>query len=59
VAGVRGGQDIAITLLTARRVDIYSVDGRKVRSVDVSAGTTHINVPAGVYVVEGKKVLVH
>lgn len=59
VTGVRGGDDIAVTLLTARRVDIYSVDGRKVRSVDAAAGTTHINVPAGIYVVEGKKVLVH
>ena len=59
VTGVRGGEDIAITLLTARRVDIYSVDGRKVRSVEAAAGTTHINVPAGIYVVEGKKVIVH
>lgn len=56
---VRGGEDIVITLLSAKSVDIFSVDGRKVRSVEAPAGTTRISLPAGVYVVEGKKVLVH
>lgn len=59
VAGVRGGEEITVTLLTARRIDVYSADGRKVHSVNAAAGTTHIKLPAGVYVVEGKKVLVH
>ena len=59
VVSVRGGEDVVITLLSGKSVDIFSVDGRKVRSVDAPAGTTRISLPAGVYVVEGKKVLVH
>lgn len=58
VIGVRGGKDIAITLPSPRKVDIFSVDGRKVRTINANAGTTHINLPAGIYIVDGQKVLV-
>ncbi len=40
------------------KVDVYSVDGRKVAVVDVVPGTNSVNVNGGLYIVMGKKVLV-
>ena len=48
-----------MTALEAQEIAIYSVDGRLVRKVHVNAGTTRIALPAGVYVVNGEKVLVY
>ena len=56
--GVRGGEYLTITALTSQRVDVYSVDGRMVRSLHVEAGTTNVELPAGVYVVMGNKVII-
>ena len=55
---VKGGDCITVTALEAQEIAVYSVDGRLVRKVQVNAGTTRIAVPAGVYVVNGEKVLV-
>lgn len=41
----------------ARKINISTVDGR-LHSYNVTSGTTHINVPAGVYIVGETKVLV-
>lgn len=57
-ATVRGGDCITVTALMEQKFDIYSVDGRLMKSVEVPGGTSHIYLPAGVYVVMGKKVLV-
>ena len=56
---VKGGDCIKVTALEAQKIAIYSVDGRLVRKVRVNAGTTRIALPAGVYVVNGEKVLVY
>ena len=56
---VKGGDCIRVTALEAQEVAVYSVDGRLVRKVRVNAGTTRIALPAGVYVVNGEKVLVY
>ena len=56
---VKGGDCIKVTALEAQEIAIYSVDGRLVRNVRVNAGTTRIALPAGVYVVNGEKVLVY
>ena len=56
---VKGGDSIKVTALEAQEIAVYSVDGRLVRKVRVNAGTTIIAVPAGVYVVNGEKVLVY
>ena len=56
---VKGGECIKVTALEAQEVAVYSVDGRLVRKVRVNAGTTRIALPAGVYVVNGEKVLVY
>ena len=57
-ASVVGGECITITSLVAQNVKIYSVDGRLVRSVNVGVGTTRVELPAGVYVTMGTKVVV-
>ena len=55
---VEGGECITITLLEPQEIDIYSVDGRKTRSVNAQKGTTRIIVPAGIYIVNGEKVVI-
>ena len=48
-----------MTALEAQEIAVYSVDGRLVRKVRVNAGTTAIALPAGMYVVNGEKVMVY
>lgn len=55
---VSGGECIKVTALEAMDVAVYSVDGRLVSKVRVKEGTTTINVSAGMYIVNGQKVLV-
>ena len=56
--GISGGKQLTISLLKAQTVDIYAVDGRKVRTIEAAEGTTRVQLPAGIYVVEGKKVII-
>lgn len=56
---VNGGDCITVTSLEPQEIVVYSVDGRLVRKVRVNSGTTIIALPAGVYVVNGEKVLVY
>lgn len=56
---VRGGNTLKITSLVSNDVNIYSVDGRLVRTLRVDAGTVEVQLPAGVYVVNGKKVIIY
>ena len=55
---VKGGDCITVTALEACEIAVYGVDGRLVCRQGVAVGTTHIKLPAGVYVVNGEKVLV-
>ena len=57
-SNVSGGDCIVITALKAQPVEVYAVDGRLVKKLNVKEGTTRVNVPAGIYIVYGKKVLV-
>ena len=56
---VNGGECVVITALEAQSVAIYSVDGRLVRKLNVTEGTTRVALPAGVYVVNNTKVVVY
>ena len=56
---VKGGEKITVTALEAQEIAVYSVDGRLVRKVNAKEGTTTINVPQGIYVVNGEKVMVY
>lgn len=55
---VEGGECISITLLEPQDVVIHSVDGRKVRQINAQKGTTRIAIEAGIYIVNGEKVVV-
>ncbi|MBR4988596.1 MAG: CotH kinase family protein [Bacteroidaceae bacterium] len=55
---IEGGECISITSLEPQDITIYSVDGRKIRSFRTKKGTTRIAIPAGVYIVNGEKVVV-
>jgi hypothetical protein len=55
---VEGGDCIMVTLLEPQLIEIYSVDGRKIRETNAKKGTTRIAIPAGIYIVNGEKVVV-
>ena len=58
-ASVKGGDGcITIAALTAQQLYVYGVDGRVVRSLNVPVGTTRVELPTGIYVVLGSKVVV-
>ena len=56
---VKGGSCITITALEDQVVKVYSMDGRLICRKKVAQGTTRIDVPAGIYLVNGNKVLVY
>ena len=56
---VKGGDCITVTSLEPQEIVVYSVDGRLVRKVCINAGTTRIQVPAGMYIVGNNKILVY
>lgn len=56
---VKGGSCITITALEDQVVKVYSMDGRLICRKKVAQGTTRIDVPAGIYLVDGNKVLVY
>lgn len=58
VHSITGGDCLTITLNDAKDIRIYSLDGRVVRELSLEAGTTTVELPAGVYIVENKKILI-
>ncbi len=51
--------EIVVSSDKKENLSIYSVDGRQVAQVTVDAGATKsVSVPAGIYVVKGKKIVV-
>lgn len=55
---IEGGECIAVTLLEPSEIIVYAVDGRVVYRTTAKEGTTNIALPAGIYIVNGKKVVV-
>lgn len=57
--GVKGGENaVEVTTDKACKVNVYSMNGMLVMSENVEAGTTVLPVKAGMYVVNGVKVIV-
>lgn len=56
---VNGGKALYVESLTAGNVNIYTVDGRLVKVCKVEAGKNVISLPAGVYIVNQKKVVIN
>lgn len=55
---VRGGKELTIEALEPKRINIYSVVGTLVTTIEVDEGTTHVALPGGFYVVEGQKICI-
>lgn len=55
---ISGGEYISITTLEPVEITVYSTDGRKIHTARCKNGTTHINVPAGIYIINNEKVTV-
>ena len=56
---VKGGNNtINITADKSQKVNIYTVGGALVKTTTVESGSTSIPVSAGMYIVNGKKVVV-
>ena len=56
---VTGGDILTVYALEDVNINVYATDGRLVKSFDTSSGTTQIALPSGVYVVNGKKVIIN
>lgn len=57
-SSVSGGQAITVESLAPAEIHVYAVDGRLLRTVKADAGTTRIDMPQGVYIVNNQKVIV-
>ena len=55
---VRGGDALYVESLVAQKLLIYALDGRVVKEVNVAPGSNRIELPNGVYIVAGIKVVV-
>ena len=56
IAPAEGG--ISISAEKATAVNVYSIDGRLAAKASANEGGTKVSLPAGIYLVSGKKVLV-
>ena len=56
---VRGGNgSLFIERLSPGSAEVYTIDGRLVRRLQLPAGSSRIQLPAGVYIVDGQKVII-
>lgn len=53
----RDGSVLVITAVTEGSVNIYNLQGNIVRTVTLSEGRNTIELPAGIYILEGIKVM--
>jgi len=56
---VEGGHVLTITALDTATLDVHTADGRLVRTIHVQPGTTTVALPAGIYLVGNKKVIIN
>lgn len=55
---IRGGDALHIESLTSADIDIYTVNGIRQQTLHVGQGTTTVSLPRGIYVVNGKKIII-
>jgi len=56
---VRGGECLEITVLVPQEVRVFDLQGRCVWQQVIEQGTTIIELPAGIYLVDGRKVVIY
>lgn len=55
---ILGGDVLTVETLVARTLYIYTLDGRCVKQLNIQPGKHTINLPEGIYIVDGQKVIV-
>ena len=55
---ISGGDCLVVTSAAPQTLQIFAVDGRLVRSLHVEEGTTRIDMPSGIYIANGVKVVI-
>ena len=53
-----GGEALLLEVASPSEVAVYTLDGRLFRLLHLSAGRTHIELPAGLYIVNHQKILI-
>ena len=53
---IPGSGEVTVIASEPTRIDIYSVSGMLVRSLEVADGTTVVRIPSGLYIINGKKI---
>lgn len=56
---VTGGKTLTVRTWHAGSLRVYGLDGRIVRTCPLKQGTNTFNLPAGTYIVNGQKVVIH
>ena len=55
---VKGGDAVYITSLVDTVIAINALDGRTIKYVEITPGVTVVKLPRGVYLVQGKKLVI-
>ena len=53
-----GGEALLLEVASPSEVAVYTLDGRLFRQLHLSAGRNHIELPAGLYIVNHQKILI-
>lgn len=58
VSVTQNGSTVTVSTGQKTAIPVYSTDGRIFRVMELNAGTSQINLPAGIYIINNKKVLI-
>lgn len=56
---IAGGKQLTITAIEPTHVEIFSAEGMLQREMDVPVGTTIVELPSGIYIVNGTKTVIY
>ena len=55
---IRGGETLQIEAAHPSNIKVYTPDGILFRTINAEQGKTQVNLPNGIYIVDGKKILI-
>ena len=58
VSVTQNGSTVTVSTGQKTAIPVYGTDGRIFRVMELNAGTSQINLPAGIYIINNKKVLI-
>lgn len=56
---VRGGHALVITALKEQDIDVFSIGGTLIRHLHVQSGDNCVELPKGIYIVAGEKIVIY